>query len=369
MNLHTENLSVGYGKKVVVDQVELTLQPGQIVTLIGPNGAGKSTILKTITRQLDPVKGVVYLGEKQLSTWQEKEIAKELSVVMTHPVSPELMTCREVVSMGRYPYTGRMGNLTAQDNEQVEKALALVHGEDTADCWFHELSDGQKQRAMLARAICQQTEIMVLDEPTSYLDMRFKLDILKVIRILAVEEKKAILMSLHELDLAQKISDLIICVDGNKISDIGTPEEIFTGNRIQKLYKIDEDCFDPETGAMFLSKEEKSPEVFVIGGGGAALPLYRKLSRKQIPFVAGILSENDVEYRVAKAGAQQVVAAKAFFPLGQEKLEEAKALLDSCKWCVGKVRDFGPGNMENQVLLAYAKEKNKLISEEELWQR
>lgn len=369
MQLHTEKLSVGYGKKVVVDQVELTLKPGQIVTLIGPNGAGKSTILKTITRQLKPVTGVVYLGEKELTGWQEKEIAKELSVVMTHPVSPELMTCREVVAMGRYPYTGRMGSLTEEDNKQVEKALALVHGEDTADRWFHELSDGQKQRAMLARAICQQTGIMVLDEPTSYLDMRFKLDILKVIRRLAVEEKKAILLSLHELDLAQKISDWIVCVDGNKISDIGTPEEIFTGNRIQKLYKIDEECFDPKTGAMFLAKEKGEPQVFVIGGGGAALSLYQKLARKQIPFAAGILSENDVEYRIAKAGAQQVVSQKAFFPLGPEKLAEAKALLDRCKWCIVKTEGFGPGNAENEALLAYAKETKKLICEEELWQK
>ena len=369
MNLRTEKLSVGYGKKIVLTDVELTLKPVQIMTLIGPNGAGKSTILKTVTRQLAPVEGVVYLGEKELTKWQEKEIAKEISMVMTHHVTPELMTGRDVVRTGRYPYTGRMGALSEEDERQVEKALLLVHGEDTADKWFHELSDGQKQRLMLARAICQQTDILVLDEPTSYLDMRFKLDILKVIRKLAVEEKKAILMSLHELDLAQKISDVIVCVDGDKICKIGTPEEIFTGNQIQKLYKVEEECFDPETGAMFLAKETGEMEGFVIGGGGSALALYQKLLRKQIPFAAGILSENDIEYRVAKACAQQVISQKAFLPLGADNLFEAKQLLDKCRWCIAKVEEFGPGNKENEELVSYAKKAKKLISEEELWQR
>ena len=175
--LQTDNLTVGYGSPLV-KEISLCVRPGRVLTLIGPNGCGKSTILKSVTRQLKIMGGSIFLGGQAMETMKEAEIAKKLAMVMTEHIRPELMTCRDIVATGRYPYTGRLGILTEADWQKVEEAIAFVHAEDVAVQDFNKVSDGQRQRIMLARAICQETEILVLDEPTSYLDIRYKLDIL-----------------------------------------------------------------------------------------------------------------------------------------------------------------------------------------------
>ena len=250
----TEHLTVGYDKMPLIKDVNLQVRPGEILTLIGPNGSGKSTILKTITRQLKQIGGTVYLGKETMRGMGDNEVSRRLSMVMTERVRTELMSGREVVASGRYPYTGRLGILSPEDWEKVDEAIALVHAKEVQEQDFMKISDGQRQRLMLARAIAQDTKILVLDEPTSYLDMGFKLDILANIRLLARERNLAIVMSLHELDLAQKISDTIACVKGDRIDRIGTPEEIFAGDYVQKLYGVAKENFDPLTGQVFFRK-------------------------------------------------------------------------------------------------------------------
>ena len=273
--LQTDNLTVGYGSPLV-KEISLCVRPGRVLTLIGPNGCGKSTILKSVTRQLKIMGGSIFLGGQAMETMKEAEIAKKLAMVMTEHIRPELMTCRDIVATGRYPYTGRLGILTEADWQKVEEAIAFVHAEDVAVQDFNKVSDGQRQRIMLARAICQETEILVLDEPTSYLDIRYKLDILSGIRRLAKEKNVAVIMSLHELDLAQQVSDLIACVEDGGIV-IDTPEKIFSGNRVQKLYGVADAAFDPLLGVPCMLDAEdrkltdpgkdpkggRAPEVFV----------------------------------------------------------------------------------------------------------
>ena len=276
-------------------------------------------------------------------------------MVMTERVRTELMSGREVVASGRYPYTGRLGILSPEDWEKVDEAIALVHAKEVQEQDFMKISDGQRQRLMLARAIAQDTKILVLDEPTSYLDMGFKLDILANIRLLARERNLAIVMSLHELDLAQKISDTIACVKGDRIDRIGTPEEIFAGDYVQKLYGVAKENFDPLTGQVFFPKNAQAPKVFVIGGGGAGIPVYHCLQRQNIPFAAGILQENDVEFAAAKAMAVQLVLERAFYPIDEKKVQEAKKIMDSCGKCICAVEQFGPLNEANRQLAEYAK--------------
>ncbi|MBE5906988.1 MAG: ABC transporter ATP-binding protein [Lachnospiraceae bacterium] len=308
--IEAKKLSVGYGKTPLLAEISFQALKGQVVTLIGPNGAGKSTILKTLIKQLSPVGGTVYVDEKNVANLSEKEMAKKLSVVMTGRLKPELMTCKDVVATGRYPYTGRLGILSKEDWEAVETAMEMVHAEETAQRYFHQISDGQKQRVLLARAICQETDLLVLDEPTSYLDIRYKLDIMESIRRLAKEKGRTVVMSLHELDLARMISDTILCVDGEKISKIGTPEEIFQGNVIQELYHIKSENFDAITGGVYMERIKGTPKVFVIGGGRESLSVYSFLARQQIPYGAGMLWENDVAYAGAKATAVTVLSQR-----------------------------------------------------------
>ena len=223
--IYTEKLAVGYGKTPLIENIALRVRRGQIVTLIGPNGAGKSTILKSIIRQLRILGGTVILDGASLEKMTERELARKMSVMMTERIRPDLMTCRDVVSAGRYPYTGRLGILSPEDEKKVDEALALVHAGELAGRLFSEISDGQRQRILLARAICQEPEVIVLDEPTSFLDVRHKLELLAILKELVRERQVAVLMSLHELELAQKISDYIVCVREQAIGRCGTPEE------------------------------------------------------------------------------------------------------------------------------------------------
>ena len=325
----TEHLTVGYDKMPLIKDVNLQVRPGEILTLIGPNGSGKSTILKTITRQLKQIGGTVYLGKETMRGMGDNEVSRRLSMVMTERVRTELMSGREVVASGRYPYTGRLGILSPEDWEKVDEAIALVHAKEVQEQDFMKISDGQRQRLMLARAIAQDTKILVLDEPTSYLDMGFKLDILANIRLLARERNLAIV--------------------------IGTPEEIFAGDYVQKLYGVAKENFDPLTGQVFFPKNAQAPKVFVIGGGGAGIPVYHCLQRQNIPFAAGILQENDVEFAAAKAMAVQLVWERAFYPIDEKKVWEAKKIMDSCSKCICAVEQFGPLNEANRQLAEYAK--------------
>ena len=381
--IRTEHLTVGYDKTPLIGDVNLSVRPGEILTLIGPNGSGKSTILKTITKQLKKLDGTVFLGEASMDELKDSQISRRLSMVMTERLRTELMSGREVVASGRYPYTGRFGILSKEDWAKVDEAIALVHAGEVQDQDFMKISDGQRQRLMLARAICQDTKILILDEPTSYLDMGFKMDILTNIRMLARDKKMAVIMSLHELDLAQKVSDTIACVRGDRIDRVGTPEEIFAGNYVQELYGVADQSFDPVTGQIFLctghekavvsrdfsaencsgknfgcgkkNPDPVSPQFFVIGGAGSGIPVYNRLWRENIPFAAGILQENDVEYKAAVALASEVVSEKAFYPVGQDKVQAAKRLIESCKKCICAVEEFGPLNEANRELAEYAR--------------
>ena len=362
MELRTENLVVGYDKHPLIKNVNLRVKSGEVLTLIGPNGAGKSTILKTITKQLKILGGAVYIGDTSMSNMRDSEIARTLSMVMTERLQTELLSGRDVVASGRYPYTGKFGILSEDDWAKVDEAIALVHAQDVQDQDFRKMSDGQRQRLMLARAICQDTDILLLDEPTSYLDMGFKLDILANIRMLARDRNLAIIMSLHELDLAQKVSDTIACVKGDHIDRIGTPEEIFAGTYVQELYGVSDTSFDPVTGEVFLNPSRGTPEVFVIGGGGSGIAVYNRLQRQSIPFVAGILQENDMEYQTARALATEVIFQKAFYPLEESQIADAKKWIDQCESCICTLNPekFGPLNEANRKLMEYAKEKQKL---------
>ena len=243
--LETEKLSVGYDGKPLIRDVCLQVQRGKIVTLIGPNGSGKSTILKTIVGQLSKVSGTVLLEGAPMEWCGQKEIAKRMAILMTERIHPELMTCYDVVSTGRYPYTGALGLLGKEDKRIVEESLELVHGRDMADRPFDAISDGQRQRILLARALCQTPEIIVLDEPTSYLDIRYKLELLTILKTMVREKNLAVLMSLHELDLAQRVSDTVVCVSGDRIDRMGPPEEIFSNDYIARLYHMEPGKYDP----------------------------------------------------------------------------------------------------------------------------
>ena len=366
--LRTENLAVGYGTRRVLEEICLHAEQRRILTLIGPNGAGKSTLLKTLIHQLPAVDGAIFLDGRPLAGMKEREIALCSAAVLTARPDPELMRCVDVVSAGRYPHTGRFGILTQNDRRAVWEAMALVGVEALAETDFARVSDGQRQRVLLARALCQEPRLLLMDEPTSFLDLRHKLDFLTLLRRLAREKGIAVVLSLHELELAQKFSDRVLCIKNGRVDRFGTPEDIFSGDYIAALYDLEAGRFDARFGSVEPQPTTGAPRVFVIGGGGGGIPVYRALHRLGLPFAAGVLSENDVETPVALALAAQVVTETAFEPVSRERVEAALAVLKTCEAAVCCLERFGTQNAANRALLNYARERGMLKTVEELEQ-
>lgn len=359
-----EKMSVGYHGKALIKDMQFALPKGEILTLIGPNGAGKSTVLKSIAGQLKLLGGTVFLGDDELPEMKRDALAKEMSVVLTEKIKTELMTCREVVETGRYPYTGQFGILSKADKRVVDETMELVHITDIRERDFNKISDGQRQRVMLARAICQEPEIIVLDEPTSYLDISHKLEFLSILQKMKAKKNLTVIMSLHELELAKRISDKILCLKGAYVENYDTPENIFRSGYIKKLFHITNGSFDEESGGVELEPPAGKAEIFVIAGGGSGRNVYHKLQRSRTAFATGILYDNDLDVPVAKSLSSEVIVSKAFEPVEKQTLEHAKKIIDSCSQVLCTRKNFGSYDLANQELLEYAKQNGKLI-----WQK
>ena len=360
--ISTEHLTVGYDGVPLIENIQIGVRRGEILTLIGPNGSGKSTILKSMIRQLRLLAGTVVLDGHSITEMSERALSKKMAIVMTERIRGELMTCWDVVATGRYPYTGRLGILSSEDRQKVDEAIRMVHAEDYADNLFQQISDGQRQRLLLARAICQEPEVVVLDEPTSFLDIRHKLELLDILKTMVRTRQMAIVMSLHELDLAQKVSDQVVCVADHRVDRCGTPEEIFRDDYIRKLYGIEQGSYNALFGSLEMAPVAGPPEVFVIGGGGSGIPTYRALQRSGISFAAGILQENDLDWPVAHALASEVVSVPAFQVPDDTAAARAKELMARCGSVICCTTVFGEVNQVNKVLRDYAEAKGLLWS-------
>jgi len=358
----TSELSVGYNGKSLISNIEIRLNRGEILTLIGPNGAGKSTILKSITRHIEKLYGTVLIENTATETMSANALAQKVSVVLTDKPKTELLTSEDVVASGRYPYTGRLGILSEQDKAIVTEAMSLVNALSLRNTDFAQLSDGQRQRILLARAICQEPEIIVLDEPTSFLDLRYELELLSILRCLAKDRGIAVIMSLHNLAMAQKVSDYVMCVRGETIAHYGTPQEIFKRELISGLYDLDNGSYNPLFGSVEMAKPEGEAKAFVIAGGGTGIGIYRKLQKEGTPFFSGILHENDIDFQVASDLAAEVVAEKSFCEISDASYNRALKLIEKCDVVINCLSQYGIANKRNADLFAQAKKMGKKIA-------
>ena len=231
------DLHKNYGGKKVVDSVSFEIPKGKILSLIGPNGAGKSTVMGMISRLIAKDSGIIQFEDKDLSKWKSKELAKKLAILTQHNNIQMKLTVRELVAFGRFPYSGN--HLTEEDNEMIDKAIAYMELADIEHYFIDELSGGQRQRAYIAMVIAQDTEYVLLDEPTNNLDIYHASNLMRTVRRLCDELGKTVIMVLHEINYASFYSDYVCALVDGKIARFGTVDEVINKKTLSEIYKVD----------------------------------------------------------------------------------------------------------------------------------
>ena len=251
--LYTQGLTIGYQTKKGVLELErdlsIKIHNGELVCLIGPNGCGKSTLMRTIAGLQKPLNGDTVISGVDVKKMKPHQYARLLSLVLTDKINVGGMTVLDIVSVGRYPYTNYFAKLEPKDHEIIEDALDNVHLNDYKDRFFHELSDGEKQRVLIAKALAQDTPLVMLDEPTAHLDLPNRVEIMNILKRLAKETNKAIFLSTHELDLALQTADTIWLMNRDAKMEIGTPEDLVLSGMFEQVFKSNSFTFIKHSGS------------------------------------------------------------------------------------------------------------------------
>lgn len=250
------NLSIGYTSKKqgqsIAENLNLNLESGQLIALVGANGIGKSTLLRTLSRIQKPLSGTITLNDQDLFSYEPLVVAKNLSLVLTEKLPPSNLTVFELIALGRQPYTNWLGKLSDDDLEKINQAIALTHIEHLVDKKHHEISDGQLQIVLIARALAQDTALIILDEPTTHLDLHHKVSIFKLLKKLSQETNKCILFSTHDIDLAIQLSDeMIVMTEGSVIQD--QPCNLISRGIFDTLFNDTSITFDNQKGKFVIS--------------------------------------------------------------------------------------------------------------------
>lgn len=243
--LEVVDISIGYKNLKIADSISFSLEKGKLIALIGANGIGKSTLLRTLTSAQPQISGNILLNGKNIRDFSNKELAQQLSVVLTEKLPPSNLTVFEVVALGRQPYTNWLGDLSEVDRQKTEAAIKQVQIENLVHKKHFELSDGQLQKVMIARALAQDTDLVILDEPTTHLDIVHKISVIRLLKKLTRETEKCILFSTHDIDLALEFCDEIILMSSDKIQK-DTPDKLINSGAFNKLFKDESIEFDKE---------------------------------------------------------------------------------------------------------------------------
>ncbi|MBP2242099.1 iron complex transport system ATP-binding protein [Cytobacillus eiseniae] len=242
-----EQLSAGYENMKILNEVNVSIEGGKITTIIGPNGCGKSTLLKTIGRILKKQGGQIFIQDQNMDTLSTKEIAKQLALLSQSPTAPGQLKVEELISYGRYPHRKNVNRLTARDIEMIEWAMTATNTIEFRDRELSQLSGGQQQRVWLAMALAQETKILLLDEPTTYLDIAHQLEVLNIVKSLNEKHGCTIVMVLHDINHAARFSQYLITMKQGEVIKCGTPFEIITREVLKEVFQIDARIIrDPE---------------------------------------------------------------------------------------------------------------------------
>lgn len=266
--ISAENVSIGYPKTrrksetCLYNNISFNLYPGELVCLLGANGAGKSTLLRTISASQPALKGSISLYNKGIHDYKEKDLSQLLGLVLTDKTSVGGLTVKELVELGRYPYTGFFGQLSSEDKEIVEKAMTDVCIIHKANSYVAELSDGERQKAMIAKVLAQECPVILLDEPTAFLDVSSRIEITNLLHNLASKHNKAILLSTHDIELASLLADRLWLLSREDGLQCGITEDVILSGKLGELFNKEHIIFDQQSGS-FLPDQLKDKKVFL----------------------------------------------------------------------------------------------------------
>jgi iron complex transport system ATP-binding protein len=256
--LETKNLTIGYqqkkAKKIIASDVNLAIEKGKFVALLGKNGIGKSTLLRTVSKVQNQLSGDVFLNDKNLNKYSNKELATNLSLVLTERLPESQLTVFELIALGRQPYTNWVDKLSENDIEKINKAIELTEVTHLKENRFYELSDGQLQRVLIARALAQDTDIIILDEPTAHLDMHHTYKIFQLLKELVKTTQKTIIISTHQINLAIEIVDELIVMNSNEVIS-GDKNELIEQNKLENLFPKEILTFNKKLQQFTISKD------------------------------------------------------------------------------------------------------------------
>lgn len=277
--LQTHDLTIGYRPNrrdsiTVAAGLDLSLRAGELVCLLGPNGAGKSTLMRTLAGMQPPLNGRITLAGRDLTELNRRELARLLSIVLTERVDVGTLTAYALVALGRYPYTDWSGMLTAEDEAIVQQSMQAVGAAPLAGRSVSELSDGERQKVMIARALAQEPDLILLDEPTAFLDLPRRVEIMQVLRHLTRREDRAILLSTHDLDLALRSADRLWLLPGDGPMQIGAPEDLILSGAFEATFKSEGVTFDPATGSFRLNARRQRHIAIESAAGADPIAIY-----------------------------------------------------------------------------------------------
>lgn len=354
--LDIQGITFGYHRRPLLYDMHLQVRSGEMVGLLGPNGSGKTTLLRLISGVLRPQQGAVMLDGRDARAWGRREMARRVAVVPQEMHVPFAFTVEELVNLGRTPYTSLLGSPTQEDRRIVQTALQSADIASLAERIFNELSGGERQRVMVAMALAQRPSLLLLDEPTSHLDIKYQIELLELVQRLNRETGVTVIAAMHDLNLAARYFPRLVLFQRGVVAD-ATPAEVLERQLLRRVYGIDVQVgilrgaehisILPPGSDVVVDDEPRSepPRIHVIAGGGSGELLMRALADARIPFSAGALNIGDSDHTLALRLAQEVITEQPYSPISSAVLEQVRARLAYISILIVCPVPVGPGNL------------------------
>ena len=370
VKLKIQGIDCYYGSVKALDGVTLEVREGEFLGIVGPNGSGKTTLIRAIAKILKPRVGAIFLDEENISAMSSAELARKVAVVPQETATSFNFTALDIVLMGRNPYLGRLTFERREDFEIARWAMELTNTWHLAGRPINELSGGEKQRVIIARALAQKPQVLILDEPTSHLDISHQIEILELLKKLSREEKVTVIAVFHDLNLAARYCDRLVLMHQGKIAAIGSVEEVLTPENIERVFSVKVEVRKhPVTGTIYVvplhvSRGEvmkRKGRVHVVCGGGSGAQLMMELIDRGFEVSVGVVNLLDDDYTTAESLGLEIAVEAPFSPISEESYSHALELALKADAIVVTDVPFGHGNLKNLELALEALNHGKIV--------